>query len=568
TQLQSRVLALETTKANQALEIRSLKIRVKKLEKRASKRTHKLKRLYKIGSLRRIKSSDEASLGDQEEASKQGRIIDNLNEVTTADPDTNVGEVVTTVGVEVSTTAITFQISMDMDEIWHTLTTIIDFLNASYTKYALTVNPTVYTSCIEQFWATAKVKNVNGEQALVDKKKVIITEKSIRRDLMLEDEGGVDYLSNEVLDLEEAKTAQAKEIASLKKRVKKLEQKRKSRTLRLKRLRKTTKANQALEIRSLKIRVKKLEKRASKRTHKLKRLYKIGSLRRIESSDEASLGDQEEASKQGRIIDNLDADERVTLEVTTADPDTNVGEVVTTVGVEVSTTAITLQISMDMDEIWERILKKKTKTRPKTTKPNTMEKIKKDKVIRSRKVKSQKLEGRMNEEDIFGVNDLDGDEVVIDVSASKKVEQSVKVIEKEVTTAEIKATKPKGIIHAATTVTAVGTRPMEKRIIMQEPSETPSPKPIISPQKPSQAKDKGKGKMVEPERPLKRKDQIMMDVENMVYYLLVEKMYLFTRNFLHQMWNDVRLQVDYEVEMAYDLLGLIRRQINEGYVLE
>nr|GFD20969.1 hypothetical protein [Tanacetum cinerariifolium] len=32
-------------------------------------------------------------------------------------------------------------------------------------------------------------------------------------------------------------------------------------------------------------------------------------------------------------------------------------------------------------------------------------------------------------------------------------------------------------------------------------------------QKPSQAKDKGKGKIVEIERPLKIKDQIMMDVE-------------------------------------------------------
>nr|GEX22319.1 hypothetical protein [Tanacetum cinerariifolium] len=56
--------------------------------------------------------------------------------------------------------------------------------------------------------------------------------------------------------------------------------------------------------------------------------------------------------------------------------------------------------------------------------------------------------------------------------------------------------------------------------------------------------------------------------QNMVYYLLVEKMYPFTRNILHQIWNDVRLQVDYEVEMAYDLLRLIRRQINEGYVPE
>nr|GFC09081.1 hypothetical protein [Tanacetum cinerariifolium] len=41
-----------------------------------------------------------------------------------------------------------------------------------------------------------------------------------------------------VLDLEEAKTTQAKEIASLKKRVNKLEQKRKSRNSGLKRLRK------------------------------------------------------------------------------------------------------------------------------------------------------------------------------------------------------------------------------------------------------------------------------------------------------------------------------------------
>ncbi|GJU83462.1 hypothetical protein Tco_1285827 [Tanacetum coccineum] len=74
---------------------------------------------------------------------------------------------------------------------------IIDFLNANQIYYALTVNPTIYTSCIEQFWATAKAKTVNGErqlQALVDKKKVSITEISIRRDLHLEDAGGTDYL--------------------------------------------------------------------------------------------------------------------------------------------------------------------------------------------------------------------------------------------------------------------------------------------------------------------------------------------------------------------------------------
>ncbi|GJR19305.1 hypothetical protein Tco_0967832 [Tanacetum coccineum] len=79
---------------------------------------------------------------------------------------------------------------------------IIDFLNASSIKYALTVNPTIYESCIEQFWTTAKLKTVNGEhqiQALVDKKKVIITETSIRSDLKLDDAEGTECLPNDVI---------------------------------------------------------------------------------------------------------------------------------------------------------------------------------------------------------------------------------------------------------------------------------------------------------------------------------------------------------------------------------
>ncbi|GJR27272.1 hypothetical protein Tco_1103504 [Tanacetum coccineum] len=52
-------------------------------------------------------------------------------------------------------------------------------------------------------------------------------------------------------------------------------------------------------------------------------------------------------------------------------------------------------------------------------------------------------------------------------------------------------------------------------------------------------------------------------MQNIVYYLLVEKMYPLTRNTLHQLWNDVRLQVDYEVEMAYELLrNLIINKMN------
>ncbi|GJW46101.1 hypothetical protein Tco_0077747 [Tanacetum coccineum] len=182
---------------------------------------------------------------------------------------------------------------------------IVDFLNANPIKYALTVNPTIYCSCVKQFWDTVKTKTVNGEiqlQALVDKKKVIITESTIRSDLQLEDANGVDCLPNatifeqltpigkskkkntevpqpsgstdnvpnenipttsndlllsgehrlklielmdlctnlqkKVLDLEKANTTQDSEIASLKKKVKKLERRNKSRTTGLKRLRK------------------------------------------------------------------------------------------------------------------------------------------------------------------------------------------------------------------------------------------------------------------------------------------------------------------------------------------
>nr|GFA36054.1 hypothetical protein [Tanacetum cinerariifolium] len=38
---------------------------------------------------------------------------------------------------------------------------ILDFLNASVINYALMVNPTIYVSCIKQFWSSVSVKKVN-----------------------------------------------------------------------------------------------------------------------------------------------------------------------------------------------------------------------------------------------------------------------------------------------------------------------------------------------------------------------------------------------------------------------
>ncbi|GJT48587.1 hypothetical protein Tco_0974744 [Tanacetum coccineum] len=101
-----RVIELEKTKTSQAQEITSLKKRVKRLEKKGGSRTHKLKRLYKVGLSRRVKSSNEDGLG-KEDASKQERIADIdtdaiINLVSTHfDTDTNMFGVHDLVGDEV-----------------------------------------------------------------------------------------------------------------------------------------------------------------------------------------------------------------------------------------------------------------------------------------------------------------------------------------------------------------------------------------------------------------------------------------------------------------------------------
>nr|GEV48657.1 integrase, catalytic region, zinc finger, CCHC-type, peptidase aspartic, catalytic [Tanacetum cinerariifolium] len=70
---------------------------------------------------------------------------------------------------------------------------IVDFINANPIKYALTVSPTIYTSCIKQFWTTVKIKTINDDvrlQALIDGKNVVINEASIRHDRKLNDAEG------------------------------------------------------------------------------------------------------------------------------------------------------------------------------------------------------------------------------------------------------------------------------------------------------------------------------------------------------------------------------------------
>nr|GFA22371.1 hypothetical protein [Tanacetum cinerariifolium] len=161
-------------------------------------------------------------------------------------------------------------------------------MNANPISYALTVNPTIYISCIKQFWTTAKAKTINEEgrlQALVDGKKIIITESTMRRDLQLEDAEGVDCLLNATI-FEQLALIGYEQLSSLTESV----------------------ADEAVY---KELDDSLLKKKQRSRTHKLKRLYKVGLTARVESSDDnEDLG--EDASKQGRISD-INADEDITL---------------------------------------------------------------------------------------------------------------------------------------------------------------------------------------------------------------------------------------------------------------
>nr|GEW00101.1 hypothetical protein [Tanacetum cinerariifolium] len=347
------------------------------------------------------------------------------------------------------TLAYTYYYQLKVNAARHTLKTavegfkqIIDFLNANPIKYALMMNPTVYTSCIEQFSANATAKNINREVHIhtkVDGKKVIIFEATVRKDLKFEDKEGVDCLSNEVIfeqlllmstmasaiiclaknqkfnlskyifdsmerifsgketplfptmlvPAQEEELGEGSTMPSAPQHIpinqpstskpQKKEKPRKPRrqdpeetqlsgptanvayealneknvltqsndpplsrvntigsaedTLKLNELMElctklsdrvltleTTKTAQAKEILSLKRRVKRLEKTKRSRTHRLKRLYKIGLSARVESfAEEQSLG-EEDASKQERNIVDIDADaETILVNETTKD---------------------------------------------------------------------------------------------------------------------------------------------------------------------------------------------------------------------------------------------------------
>ncbi|GJT09080.1 hypothetical protein Tco_0843542 [Tanacetum coccineum] len=92
--------------------------------------------------------------------------------------------------------------------------------------------------------------------------------------------------------------------------------------------------------------------------------------------------------------------------------------------------------------------------------------------------------------DMFGVHDLDGDKVVVESKVTDKVGEKRNIVEEAVAVTDVVT-----IPVSATTITNVELT-LAQTLVKGQGS-----------------KDKGKAKMIEPEKPLKKKDQIKFDEE-------------------------------------------------------
>ncbi|GJU99976.1 ribonuclease H-like domain-containing protein [Tanacetum coccineum] len=368
-------------------------------------------------------------------------------------------------------------------------------------------------------------------QALVDGKKIIITESTVRRDLQLEDAEGVDCLPNSTIfeqltlmggptehvadeavykELDDSLVRAVTTASSLKAEQDSgggpMHQETIGDTITQTRFENVSKHSNdpllardntlrnAEEIVSLKRRVKKLEQKKRSRTYGLKKLYKVGFIARVESSgDVESLG--EDVSKQRRI-NAIDADEDITL--------------------------VNDQDDADMFDV------------------NTLTS---DEVLAEQEVATKDV-------------NLTVDEVTLAqaLAALKSIKAKVKANVVEDPSVPVSAASTK--VGATTTTTTATT--LRNGIVIIELGTSTTTTTISS--QPSQAKvqDKGKEKMIEPEKPLKKKDQISFNEQEAIRLqaefdeeesLAREKDEANVS--LTEEWDDIQAKVDADYQLVF-----------------
>ncbi|GKB35729.1 hypothetical protein Tco_0880671 [Tanacetum coccineum] len=455
---------------------------------------------------------------------------------------------------------------------------IIDFLNANQIRYALTVNLTIYTSCIEQFWATAKAKMINGErqlQALVDKKKVIITETSIRSDLHLEDAGGTDCLPTATIFEELARMGYKKPSQRLtfykaffspqwKFLIHTITQCLSSKTTTWNKF-SSTMASAIICL-------------ATNQKFNLSK-YIFDAMTSITTQPSSSRHQKKQSRRKQRKETKVPQDETHhddSVPIPSNDPLLSGDDRMQLTEFMILCTNLQKQV-LDLEKAKDaqakeiaglkRLRKAGKSRRVESSEDNDSLGAQEDASKQGRSFKYitkddevslvNETHERSDDAEMFDTDDLHGDEVIVDMAVGEKQEQSAKVIEIEVSTGvedsdaptilvntagegviatkideittisaptiaideitlaqaliEIKAAKPKAVTTAATTTTT--TRPKARGVVVQEPIEfrTTTSSPQAS--QPSKTKDKGKAIMIEPKVPLKKKDQVALDEE-------------------------------------------------------
>ncbi|GJT52657.1 hypothetical protein Tco_0978814 [Tanacetum coccineum] len=398
---------------------------------------------------------------------------------------------------------------------------IIDFLNANQICYALTVNPTIYTSCIEQFWATVKVKTVNGErqlQALVDKKNVIITETSIRSDLNLEDVSGTDCLPTDTIFKElarmGAKTTTWNEFSS-------------TMASAIICLATNQKCNLSKYIfdAMTPITTQPSTSKPQKKQSRRKQRKDIEVSQSSASTEPITKKDTNEESVPKHSYDpSQSGEDRMKLHEL-MNLCTKLSDRV--LALETTKTTQALEIA----SLKSRVKKLEKKANKRTHKFKRLYRVDTTRRVESSNNEVNETQGRSDDTEMFGMDAFIGDEVFAENDMTKKEHD---VIPKEVSAAEtlttvgikipVSTAAPSTIVvspHVITEVeitlaqTLAELKSAKSKVVIQEPVQnagettTRTPTSVSS----SSIKDKGKAKMIELEVPLNKKDQIRLDEE-------------------------------------------------------
>ncbi|GJX14217.1 hypothetical protein Tco_0205975, partial [Tanacetum coccineum] len=281
-----------------------------------------------------------------------------------------------------------------------------------------------------------------------------------------------------------------------------------------------TKTTQALEIESLKRRMNKLEKKQRSRTPKLKRLFK------------------EEDPKQGRKITALTNDEEVTL------VDENSGELV--LPATITTEEITLaQALAELRSAKPKVVVQEPVQSTTTTTPSTIPKLK---ALLLETLMKEQI--RLDEELAFKLQAEEEEQARLAREKAEKVEE-----------ANISWDNVQAMIEADRLL-AERLQAECKNRAQKKAEASMAMKVVLKEQDKGQGlKDKGKANMIEPEKPLKKKDQIKFDEEEALrLQAAFDEEDRLKRKKSQQAeeaniaWDDIQAKIDADYQMSNEII--------------